>query len=99
MTDQPSNRPIFDRADRDLLIRMDEKLNLLFTERAEFQRRIEADKQEVWRAIDELTKNVSGIQTVIANAKGMAVGARWLYALIGSLPPGVVALIFGIKSI
>lgn len=72
--------------DHDLLIRIDTKLDMYARQLSEIK--VDVDKRftELWVAVDILKSDVQ-------NAKGFIAGSKFIWALLGAIPPSLFMLL------
>lgn len=76
--------------DHDLLIRIDTKLDIYRQQIDKYQSTTDVQFTEVWKAIDEVRKDIN-------SAKGFIAGSKFIWAFLGALPSSIVALFIGVK--
>lgn len=97
MADEPTI-PVLSGPDHDLLLRLDTKFDILIDDfrrerdaQREWRTRAEAEHDRLWEAIGDMREQGR-------EAKGVVIGARWVWAAILALPPTLVSGILLIEK-
>jgi len=84
-----------ENTDHDLLIRLDTKLDIYAKQVDSYQQSTEQKFIDLWKAVDDMRKEVQTTKEEIQKAKGFIAGSKFIWAILGALPPSLIALFIG----